>query len=61
MIVFLRNKEKSEELNTFGPVSDLMAGLMIVFMFLSVAYISSNDSEMDLAAQIAHAHKQIEI
>lgn len=50
---------KSED-NEWGPIADLMSGLMIVFLFISVSYMLSVKNEKDKIKEIAIEYNRLQ-
>jgi outer membrane protein OmpA-like peptidoglycan-associated protein len=51
---------KSDDDNEWGPIADLMSGLMIVFLFVSVLYMLNVMKEKDRIEEIAITYNELQ-
>jgi len=51
---------KSGDDNEWGPIADLMSGLMIVFLFISVTYMLNVNREKDRIQEIAVTYNKLQ-
>jgi len=51
---------KHSEDNEWGPIADLMSGLMIVFLFISVLYMLNVKGEKDRIEEVAVTYKRLQ-
>jgi len=51
---------KSSDDNEWGPIADLMSGLMIVFLFISVTYMLNVNREKDRIQEIAVTYNKLQ-
>ena len=53
-------KTKSDENNEWGPIADLMSGLMIMFLFISVLYMLNVINEKNRIEEIAVTYEKLQ-
>lgn len=51
---------KKTEDNNWGPIADLMSGLMVVFLFIAVVYMLNVKEEKDKIEEIADTYRELQ-
>ena len=61
MAEFLKPKASEQEENHWLSVSDLMAGLMVVFLFIAIALMRDALIERDRIKEVAVAYQETQV